>query len=100
MLHRIDTGIPRGIGVIAIDPFDSKHLLIGGVGFAEVSAEEDSLGGLYTSNDSGVKLEARNVYFRRRTTGVTRSFSIPTKRGVVFADFHGTGIAQRHLAFR
>jgi hypothetical protein len=24
-------GIPRRIGVIAIDPFDSKHLILGGV---------------------------------------------------------------------
>jgi hypothetical protein len=31
------SGVPRGIGVIAIDPFNSKHLLIGGVGFGEVS---------------------------------------------------------------
>ena len=31
------SGVPSGIGVIAIDPFNSKHLLIGGVGYAEVS---------------------------------------------------------------
>ena len=39
------SGVPRGIGVIAIDPFNSKHLLIGGVGFGEVSYSGKSLGG-------------------------------------------------------
>jgi photosystem II stability/assembly factor-like uncharacterized protein len=48
------TGIPKRIGIIAIDPFDSKHILIGGVGFAEVSATGKDLGGMYVSNDSGV----------------------------------------------
>ncbi|MGH7810195.1 MAG: WD40/YVTN/BNR-like repeat-containing protein, partial [Candidatus Binatia bacterium] len=30
------TGIPRRIGAIAIDPFNNRHIRIGGVGFGEV----------------------------------------------------------------
>jgi photosystem II stability/assembly factor-like uncharacterized protein len=48
------TGIPKRIGIIAIDPFDSKHIRLGGVGFAEVSSTGRDLGGMYVSNDSGV----------------------------------------------
>jgi photosystem II stability/assembly factor-like uncharacterized protein len=44
------TGIPRRIGVIAIDPFDSQHLLLGGIGFAP--SQKDA-GGLYASSDGG-----------------------------------------------
>lgn len=42
--------IPRRIGVIAIDPFDSQHLLIGGIGFEPAQGD---LGGLYSSPDGG-----------------------------------------------
>jgi len=45
------TGIPRRIGVIAIDPFDSQHLLLGGIGF---DPSQKDPGGLYTSKDSGI----------------------------------------------
>ena len=48
------TGIPKRIGVIAINPFDSKHLIIGGVGLAEVSVTGKDLGGMYVSFDAGV----------------------------------------------
>lgn len=45
--------IPRRIGVIAIDPRDSRHLRIGGVGYGEVGQDED-FGGMYVSRDGGV----------------------------------------------
>jgi len=47
------TGVPRRIGVIAIDPFDNQHLILGGVGFGEVGHAGD-LGGLYQSKDGGL----------------------------------------------
>jgi photosystem II stability/assembly factor-like uncharacterized protein len=47
------TGIPRRIGAVAVDPFDSRHLVIGGVGLGETSPDGD-LGGLYQSHDGGV----------------------------------------------
>lgn len=77
------TNIPRGIGAIAIDPFNSKHLIIGGVGFAEVSSE-NTLGGVYESSDSGVT-------WKRQTFVSTQNYwchSVvfhPTKKGTIFA---------------
>jgi photosystem II stability/assembly factor-like uncharacterized protein len=46
------TGIPSRIGSIAIDPFDSKRLMLGGVdhNYTEVTP---SSGGLFLSKDSG-----------------------------------------------
>jgi len=46
-------GVPRRIGVIAIDPFNSKHLKIGGIGFAEMGHAHD-IGGMYTTVDGGL----------------------------------------------
>jgi photosystem II stability/assembly factor-like uncharacterized protein len=48
------TGIPRRIGTLAVDPFDSNHLRLGGIGFNEVSATGHELGGLYGSRDGGI----------------------------------------------
>src|SRR5918994_1714076 len=42
-----DLGIPTRIGVIAIDPFDSSHLLIGGVGADESSPRPEDFGGMF-----------------------------------------------------
>ncbi len=84
------TGIPRGIGVIAIDPFDSKHLLIGGVGFGEVSAEADSLGGMYASYDGGVSWQ-RETFISTQNYWCHSIVFHPAKRGVVFATFTEQG---------
>ena len=46
------TGVPRRIGVIAVDPFDGKHVMAGGVGYGRVSADND-FGGLYTTRNDG-----------------------------------------------
>ncbi len=43
-------GIPRRIGTIAVDPFDSNRLLIGGVGH---DPKQRDPGGLYVSSDGG-----------------------------------------------
>lgn len=83
------TGIPRGIGVIAIDPFDSKHLLVGGVGFAEVSAEK-STGGLYTSFDGGVTWQRETMISTQNYWCHSIVFH-PAKRGVIFATFTEQG---------
>jgi photosystem II stability/assembly factor-like uncharacterized protein len=85
-----ETGIPRGIGVIAIDPFDSKHLMIGGVGFAEVSAEKNSVGGLYASYDSG-KSWKRETFISRQNYWCHSVVFHPTRRGVIFATFTEQG---------
>jgi photosystem II stability/assembly factor-like uncharacterized protein len=41
--------LPRRIGVIAVDPFDSKHVLAGGV-----THDESDPGGLFVSTDGGL----------------------------------------------
>ena len=47
-------GIPARIGVIAIDPFDSQHILLGGVGhYFPGQPRTGGLGGLYESVDGG-----------------------------------------------
>jgi photosystem II stability/assembly factor-like uncharacterized protein len=79
-----ETRIPTRIGVIAIDPHDSKHLLIGGVGANECSPLRNDFGGIYGSSDGGVN-------WRRETSISKKNYwchSIvfhPTKSGVIFA---------------
>ena len=81
--------IPRRIGVIAIDPFDRHHVLIGGVGYNESTLQGD-LGGLYTSTDGGVQ-------WRRQTFAASGNYwchSIvfhPTRRGVILATVTARG---------
>jgi len=84
------SGVPRGIGVIAIDPFDSKHLLIGGVGFGEVSYQGKSIGGLYTSFDSGVSWERETVVSEQNYWCHSVVFH-PTKKRTIFATFTEQG---------
>ena len=45
-------GLPRRIGAIAVDPFNSKHVLVGGVGFGRLSSDND-FGGLYRTTNRG-----------------------------------------------
>jgi photosystem II stability/assembly factor-like uncharacterized protein len=84
------SGVPRGIGVIAIDPFNSKHLLIGGVGYAEVSREKDSFGGMYTSFDSGLTWE-REAFISTQNYWCHSIVFHPTKKGTIFATFTEQG---------
>jgi photosystem II stability/assembly factor-like uncharacterized protein len=83
-------GIPSGIGVIAIDPFDSKHLLIGGVGYAEVSRAAKSLGGMYTSFDSGVTW-TRETFISTQNYWCHSIVFHPTKKGTIYATFTEQG---------
>ena len=79
-----DLGIPTRIGIIAIDPSDSTHLLISGVGADESSPRLEDFGGMFVSRDSGVS-------WRRETFISTKNYWShaivfhPTKPGVIFA---------------
>ncbi|MEP6820333.1 MAG: hypothetical protein ABJA18_12430, partial [bacterium] len=84
------SGVPSGIGVIAIDPFDSKHLMIGGVGYAEVSFAGKSLGGMYTSFDSGVTWN-RETFISTKNYWCHSIVFHPTKKGTIFATFTEQG---------
>jgi photosystem II stability/assembly factor-like uncharacterized protein len=83
-------GIPSGIGVIAIDPFDSKHLLIGGVGYAEVSFAGKSFGGLYESFDGGVSWK-RQTFISTQNYWCHSIVFHPTQEGTIFATFTEQG---------
>lgn len=84
-------GVPTRIGVIAIDPFDSHHVCIGGVGHQPQDNDPSSLGGLWTSRDGGATwtretfVSTHNywchaIVFDPKTKG--RIFTAVTERGV------------------
>lgn len=84
------SGLPSGIGVIAIDPFDSNHLLIGGVGYAEVSYGRNSFGGIYTSFDSGVTWK-RETFLSTQNYWCHSIVFHPTRKGTILATFTEQG---------
>jgi photosystem II stability/assembly factor-like uncharacterized protein len=45
--------VPCRIGAIAVDPFDSSHVLVGGLGYGNLSPA-NNMGGLYTSTNGGI----------------------------------------------
>ncbi|HXD96889.1 MAG TPA: hypothetical protein VN646_10125 [Candidatus Acidoferrum sp.] len=85
------TGLPRRIAVIAIDPFDSKHLMVGGVGFGEVGVAND-VGGMYTSTDGGVTW-TRATFITANNYWCHAIVFDPSRRGTIYATFtaRGTG---------
>jgi photosystem II stability/assembly factor-like uncharacterized protein len=84
------TGLPRRIGVIAIDPFDSKHLLVGGVGYGEVSQTGRDFGGLYVSTDGGVTW-ARQTFVSANNYWCHSVVFHPKTRGTIYATFTEQG---------
>jgi len=85
-----DTGIPTRIGVIAIDPFDSNYLLIGGVGANESSSRSEDFGGMYASRDGGATWQRQDFISASNYWCHSIVFH-PAKKGVIFATFteHG-----------
>lgn len=83
------TGIPRHLGVIAINPFDSKHVLLGGVGYAEVSQGND-FGGMYVSIDGGVTWK-RETFVSAQNYWCHSIVFHPKKKGTIFASFTEQG---------
>jgi photosystem II stability/assembly factor-like uncharacterized protein len=84
------SGVPSGIGVIAIDPFNSKHMMIGGVGYAETSQTRTSLGGLYESFDSGVTW-TRHTFISTQNYWCHSIVFHPKKKGTLLAAFTEQG---------
>jgi len=79
------TGIPTRIGCIAVDPFDSAHIVLGGVkhDFAETD-------GMFVSRDGGLSW-GRNVSF---TGGAYRCHAVlfhPTTRDTLLATITARG---------
>jgi photosystem II stability/assembly factor-like uncharacterized protein len=79
-----DTSIPTRIGVIAIDPFDSKHLLIGGVGAGESSPRPEDFGGMYASRDGGATWQ-REDFISAKNYWCHSIIFHPAKKGIIFA---------------
>ena len=82
--------IPTRIGVIAIDPFDSAHLLIAGVGADESSSRPEDFGGMFVSRDGGVSWQ-RETFISTKNYWCHAIVFHPTKPGVIFASFTEQG---------
>ncbi len=83
------TGIPRHLGVIAIDPYDSQHVLLGGVGYAEVSQGND-FGGLFVSFDGGISW-TRETFVSTQNYWCHSIVFHPKKKGIIYATFTEQG---------
>ncbi len=83
------TGIPKRIGVIAIDPFDPTHLRLGGIGYSEVSSGNE-LGGMYTSHDGGVTW-LREAFVSANNYWCHAILFHPVLQGTIFATFTEQG---------
>jgi photosystem II stability/assembly factor-like uncharacterized protein len=84
------TGLPKRIGVIAVDPFDSKHVIVGGVGFAEVSATGKDMGGMYVSLDAGVTWK-RQTFISAQNYWCHSIVFDPKTKGRIYATFTEQG---------
>lgn len=82
--------VPRRIGVIAVDPFDSKHIILGGVGLAEVSATGKDFGGMFVSFDAGLTWR-RKTFISKQNHWCHSVVFHPTSEGIVFATFTEQG---------
>jgi photosystem II stability/assembly factor-like uncharacterized protein len=84
------TGVPRRIGIIAIDPFNSQHIRIGGVGYDETGASRRDLGGMYTSVDGGSTWTRETFVLGENYWCHAIAFD-PATRGTILATFTARG---------
>lgn len=84
-----DTGLPSRIGVIAVDPFDSQHLLVGGIGF-DRGEHQGTLGGLYISRDGGTNW-ARETFISTNNYWCHSVVFDPDRQGRIYATFTENG---------
>jgi photosystem II stability/assembly factor-like uncharacterized protein len=80
------TGIPRRIGAIAIDPFDSKHIRIAGVTHSGADP-----GGLFVSRDGGVTWMKESFVGSQTFQWCHDVKFHPTVQGTIFATFSRVG---------
>jgi photosystem II stability/assembly factor-like uncharacterized protein len=84
------TGIPRRIGTIAIDPFNSKHIRVGGVGYAEMGGGPNDLGGMYFSLDGGITWKREKFVLPGNHWCHSIVFD-PQTKGTIYATFTARG---------
>jgi photosystem II stability/assembly factor-like uncharacterized protein len=78
-------GIPRRIGVIAVDPFDSTHLILGGV-----THDAGDASAMFTSTDSG-KTWVRQDFVAPSNYWCNSVVFHPAKQGLIFATVDENG---------
>ena len=78
-------GIPRRIGTIAIDPFDSQHIFIGGV-----THDASDPSAMFSSTDGG-KTWVRQGFVSPNNYWCHSVVFHPTKQGIVFATIDENG---------
>lgn len=85
-----ETGVATRIGVIAIDPFDSTHLRVGGVGANESSVRPKDLGGMFVSRDGGVTWK-RETFISSNNYWCHAIVFHPNEPDTIFATFTEQG---------
>jgi photosystem II stability/assembly factor-like uncharacterized protein len=85
-----DNTVPVRIGRIAIDPFDSKHIILGGVGLAEVSATGADYGGMFISTNAGRKWK-RQTFISDKNYWCHSIVFDPKTKGRVYASLTEKG---------
>ncbi|MEW6736302.1 MAG: hypothetical protein AB1489_33725 [Acidobacteriota bacterium] len=82
-------GIPNRIGVIAIDPFNSQHIRIAGIGYGQMASNND-FGGMYYTLDGG-KNWMRETFISSNNYWCHCIVFHPQEKGVIFATFTERG---------
>ena len=85
------TGLPKRIGVIAIDPFDRKHLIVAGIGHGEMSHDHD-LGGVFVSLDGGISW-TRQTFVSTNNYWCHSVVFDPATKGLIFVTVTEQGMA-------
>lgn len=86
-----EVGVPTRIGDVAVDPFDSRHICLGGVGHKPDDAEPSSYGGLWQSRDAG-RTWRRDDWFSPFNYWCHCVVFSPTRPGLVFASLTERGV--------
>ena len=82
--------VPKRIGAIRVDPFDSKHVLIGGVGLAEVSSSVKDFGGMFVSTNAGITWQ-RQTFVSSQNYWCHSIVFHPKTKGRIYATFTEQG---------
>jgi photosystem II stability/assembly factor-like uncharacterized protein len=78
-------GLPPRIGAIAVDPFDSRHVRLGGIGY-----RSETPGGLYTSNDGG-QTWTRESFISSQNYWCHAVVFHPSRRGTIYCTVTAQG---------
>jgi photosystem II stability/assembly factor-like uncharacterized protein len=79
------TGIPRRIGTIAIDPFDSNHIVLGGV-----THDRGDSSAMFSSRDGGITW-TRETFISTADYWCNSVVFHPAARGAIFGTFDENG---------